>query len=110
MSNNLVFVEHKGEVCLLEECINRDTVIVSITPSSGAELTRKKMDFHNTISLFGVEGHKEVSSYSKNIIEALRPFLKEMNFLGIQQSFEKTWIFYFRLFLLYWLTMSIIID
>jgi hypothetical protein len=110
MSNNLVFVEHKDEICLLEECIDKDAVIISITPSSGAELTRKKMDFHNTISLFGVEGHKEVASYSKNIIEALRPFLKEMNFLGIQESFEKTWIFYFRFLLHYWLTMFIIID
>ena len=44
------------------------------------------------------------------IVEELRPFLKKIAIDDVQHAFEKTWIFYFRFYLNYWLAMLYIID
>ena len=106
----LVFIGHKHEVSLLEKFIDQDTVVISLRPSVSSELAQRNIPYQNTLSFFGKECHRYTLIKSTEIIEGIRPFLKGINTEEVQHAFEKTWIFHFRLYLLYWLTMLCIID
>ena len=110
MSGSLVFLEHKDEIKAIEQFILEDTVVVAMLPSVGVELKKKGIPFENTISLFTASGHRQTLLFSKLIVEGVRPFLVKINAAGVQQSFEKTWVVYFRVHLHYWITMLHIIN
>ncbi len=110
MSCSLVFIERLDEIDLLESFINADTIVISMLPSVSSELKRRGISFETTLSFFGVEGHRQTLEKSVEITEELRPFLKKITIEDVQHAFEKTWIFYFRLYLNYWLALVYIID
>ena len=110
MSGSLIFIGHKDEVALFEKFIDQDTVVISLQPSVSIELAQRNIPYENTLSFLCKDGHRNTLIKSTEIIEGVRPFLKGMNIDGIQHTFEKTWIFYFRFYLHYWLAMLYIID
>jgi len=110
MSCSLVFIERLDEIDLLESFVNADTIVISMLPSVSSELKRRGISFETTLSFFGVEGHRQTLEKSVEITEELRPFLKKIKIEDVQHAFEKTWIFYFHIYLNYWLAMVYIID
>ena len=110
MAESLIFIENANEIDAIENYVFEDTIIISMLPSVGVELSRREIPYINTLSLFGVDGHKETLKLSKLIVEGIRPLLNKINTNGIQNAFEKTWIVYFRIHLNYLLSSLFIIN
>jgi len=110
MSSSVVFIESKNDIHLFEKHINQDTIVISMQPSVSVELEQRDIPYQNTLSFFGQECHRYTLVQSTKIVEGVRPFLKKMRAGEVQHAFEKTWIFYFRFYLHYWLAMLCIID
>ena len=110
MSGTLIFIEKKDDVRLLEKFVGHETVIISMAPSVSVELAQRNIAYQNTISFFGKECHRYILEQSTKIIEGVRPFLEVISAEEVQCAFEKTWIFYFRFYLHYWLAMLCLID
>jgi hypothetical protein len=110
MAESLIFIENINEIDAIERYVLEDTIVIAMLPSVSIELSRRGIPFENTKSLFGVDGHRETLRRSKLIIEGLRPFLNKINAKGIQHTFEKTWIVYFRIHLIYSLAILFIIN
>lgn len=110
MAECIAFIEYPDQIDFLESFLNHNTVVVSLSPSVSNELKKRNITFYTTVFFFGEEGHKFVSKKSSKIITNLRPFLAHLKNENIQHAFEKTWIFYFRFHLHYYLSMLFVIN
>jgi len=110
MTCSIVFIEHVDEIDLLENFIKSDTLVISLIPSVFSELRKRNIGCKNTLDYFGIDGHRNVLEKSNEVVEELRPILKQIKTKNVQYAFEKTWIFWFRYRLLYLLSMLYIIN
>jgi hypothetical protein len=110
MSCSLIFLENSDDIKLLNDDLKKDCIVIAMTPSVCIELKKRGFKYYNTSKFFGSNGHKNVIEKSSQIVEGLRPLLKELSSKDIKETFEKTWIFYFRFFLHYWLATIFIIH
>jgi hypothetical protein len=110
MIRRIFFIESSDEIDLLEDLFNEDSIVVSINPPVSKDLKKRGIPFFTTLKFFDSEGHHFVHNNSFKIVEDLRPFLKNIKSENIQHTFERTWIFYFRFHLNYYLSMLYIIN
>lgn len=110
MAGSLIFIEDVNEINAIKKYIFEDTIVIAMLPEVAIELNLKGIPFENTRLFFGLDGHRETLKHSKLIVERIRPLLDKIKFNGIQYSFEKTWIVYFRVNLNYLLSIIFIIN
>ena len=110
MIRRIFFIESLDEIDLLEDLFDESSIVVSINSSVSKNLKKKGILFFTTLNFFDNGGHHFVHNNSFKIVEDLRPFLKNIKSENIQHAFEKTWIFYFRFHLNYYLSMLYIIN
>ena len=110
MIKELVFIEFGDEVKILEKQIDNASKIIALQPCAQAELKKSGIQYSNSIPYFGTDGHASVLEKSSEIINALRPRLNIQDAIGVGHCYERTFIFYLRFYLHYWLTCLYIID
>jgi len=110
MLSSIFFIEDLDQINSLKGLIHTDTIIISTIPAVSVELKKRSIPFQTTIDFFGIEGHRYVLNKSCEIVEELRPLLSQIDNENVRHAFEKSWIFYFRFHLHYFLSMLYIID
>jgi hypothetical protein len=110
MSGSMIFIEYPDEIDLYKKFIDMDTIVVSMGPSVGVELSKRNIKFISSASFFESKDHCIILTTSAKIVEKIRPLLNGFVCGKVNYSFEKNWIFYFRFYLHYWLAMLQIIH
>jgi len=106
----LLFIEFDDEVDAFDKHFSEGTQIVALQPCVQVKLKQRGISFYNSIPFFGKDGHSSVLEKSNEIIELLRPEFILEDQEGMSRSYERTFFFFFRFYLHYWLSSLYIIQ
>jgi hypothetical protein len=104
MPGDLVFIDRKDDIAILKGLVDKNTIVICLQPSVGAELLKIGIQYESSVNFFGVSGHKSTVIFSDEIVESIRPLLKQLCQEKFCRTFEKNWVFSFRFYLNYWIS------